>query len=145
MMLAQYYEVIKAIHIIAVISWMAGMLYLPRIFVYHTSVKANSETSEVFKKMERRLMRFIMNPAIIIVYITGLLNAYIYGIEALGIWFHIKMGAVFILTLMHGLFARWRKAFERDQNILSSTFYRFINEVPTVMMIIAVFMVVLKP
>ncbi len=145
MLFAEYYEIIKAIHIVAVISWMAGMLYLPRIFVYHSMVNASSETYQIFKIMERRLMTFIMNPAIIVVYITGVINASVYGIEALGIWFHIKMGAVLILTLMHGLFAVWRKAFAKNQNVFSSTFYRVINEVPTVMMIIAVFMVVLKP
>ena len=145
MLFAEYYEIIKAIHIIAVISWMAGMLYLPRIFVYHSMVEATSETSQMFKIMERRLMKFIMNPAMIAVYITGLINASVYGIAALGIWFYIKMGAVLILTLMHGLFSLWRKAFAKNQNVFSSTFYRVINEVPTAMMIIAVFMVVLKP
>jgi putative membrane protein len=124
---------------------MAGMLYLPRLYVYHTSAKSGSELDTTFKLMELRLLRYIMNPAMIIVYITGFMNAYIYGFEALGVWFKIKFTAVVLLTLVHGLFAKWRKMFSNNQNIHSANFYRVINEVPTILMIIAVCMVIIKP
>lgn len=143
--MADYYDWFKALHIIFVISWMSGIFYLPRLYVYHTKVKAGSEQDKLFQKMERKLLRIIMNPAMIGTYIFGLMNAYIYGFEALGIWFHIKMTAVLVLTIFHGLLARWRKDFELGQNKHSERFYRIINEVPAIMMIIIVIMVVTKP
>lgn len=145
MHIASHYSTIKAIHVISVISWMAGMLYLPRLYVYHASAKQGSELDNTFKLMELRLLRYIMNPAMIIVYITGFMNAYIYGIEALGGWFHIKFTAVILLTLIHGLFAKWRKMFSQNKNTYSPNFYRVINEVPTILMVIAVCMVIIKP
>lgn len=143
--MADYYDWFKALHIIFVISWMAGIFYLPRLYVYHTKVKVGSEQDKMFQTMERKLLRIIMNPAMIGTYIFGLKNAYIYGLEALGIWFHIKMTAVIGLTIVHGLLARWRKDFEAGKNKHSERFYRYFNEVPAVLMVIAVFMVVLKP
>ena len=143
--MANYYEWFKALHIISVIAWMAGILYLPRLFVYHTKAKFGSDMDKTFQVMECRLLRIIMNPAMISTYFFGLLVAYIYGLEALGIWFHIKMTMVLMLTIMHGLMSRWRKDFATGKNIHSEKFYRIINEVPVIMMIIAVFMVTLKP
>jgi protoporphyrinogen IX oxidase len=143
--MADYYDWFKAFHIIFVISWMAGIFYLPRLFVYHTKVKIGSEQDGLFQTMERRLLRGIMNPAMIGTYVFGLINAYIYGVEALGFWFHIKMTAVIALTIIHGLLARWRKDFEKGQNKHSEKFYRIFNEVPVIAMIVAVIMVVTKP
>jgi putative membrane protein len=100
---------------------------------------------KTFQLMELRLLKIIINPAMIGTLIFGLLNAYIYGFVALGIWFHIKMTAVLVLMIIHGLLARWRKDFASGQNKHSENFYKMINEVPTIMMIIAVFMVILKP
>ena len=144
-MLFDYYEIFKVLHIISLISWMAGMFYLPRLFVYHVDVKIGSETDEVFKIMERRLLRIIINPAMISTLIFGLLLTYIYGFKAVGIWFHIKMFAVILLFGLHGFFARCRKNFENGKNAYSSRFFRIINEVPVVLMIICVIMVIIKP
>lgn len=145
LIMANYYEWFKAIHIIAVISWMAGLLYMPRLFVYHSKAEIGSEMDKTFQIMERKLLRLIMNPAMIFTIIFGLINAKIYGFVALGIWFHIKMAAVFILVLFHGFLSRQRKIFMLGKNIYSEKFYRLINEIPTICMVIAVFMVVLKP
>lgn len=143
--MAEYYSWFKAIHVIAVISWMAAILYLPRLYVYHCNVKFGSEADKMLQIMEYRLLKFIMTPAMIAAYIFGLINAYIYGVEALGVWFHIKMTAVIGLTIMHGLLAKWRKDFAIGANQKSQKFYRIINEVPTILMIIAVIMVIVKP
>lgn len=140
-----YYQWFKAMHVISVISWMAGMLYLPRLYVYHSSVKYNSEMDKTFQTMEKKLMRFIMNPAMVFTYIFGLFNAYIYGFVALGMWFHIKMLAVLLLTCLHGFFAKCRKDFCNQNNKYSATFYRIINEVVTALMIISVIAVIVKP
>lgn len=143
--MAEFYELFKALHIISVIAWMAGLLYLPRLYVYHAGVKIDSEASSVFKLMELRLLRYIMNPAMLFTFIFGLLLTYIYGIQAMGPWFHIKMLCVTLLAVFHGLLSRWRRDFEKDINIKGPNFFRVINEIPTILMIIAVFMVVLKP
>lgn len=140
-----YYEWFKAIHIIAVISWMAGLLYMPRLFVYHSKAEIGSEMDKTFQIMERKLLRFIMNPAMILAIIFGLINAKIYGFVALGIWFHIKMTAVLGLVLFHGFLSRQRKIFILGKNTYSEKFYRIINEIPTLCMIVAVVMVVVKP
>ena len=142
------YHWLKALHIIAVISWMAGMLYLPRLFVYHTRVKPGSEASELFKVMEKKLMRIIINPAMIVSWILGLwlaitLNAF--DTQANGSWLHAKLGLVILMQLAHAAMSRYRKAFERDQNTKSEKFFRFFNEVPAVLMIGIVIIVVLKP
>jgi putative membrane protein len=141
----QYFEFYKAMHIISVIAWMAGMLYLPRLFVYHTQTSVGSELDETFKLMESRLLRYIMNPAMISTYIFGFLMSYVYGIYALGPWFHIKMLAVLALSGAHGFFAVCRKKFERGENKFGGNFYRLVNEVPTILMIIAIFTVIFKP
>ena len=143
------YDWIKAFHIIAVIAWMAGMLYLPRLFVYHCAAEKGSVQSETFKVMERRLLRGIINPAMILAIGLGLWLAWLgpdsrYGWFASG-WLQAKIALVLALSAVHGLFARWVKAFAADRNRHSQRFYRFINEVPTVLMIAIVILVVLKP
>ena len=143
------YEWIKAFHIIAVIAWMAGMLYLPRLFVYHCAAEKGSVQSETFKVMERRLLRGIINPAMILAIALGLWLAWLgpdsrYGWFASG-WLQAKIALVLGLSAVHGLFARWVKAFAADNNRHSQRFYRFINEVPTLLMIAIVILVVLKP
>lgn len=137
---------VKVLHIVAVISWMAGMLYLPRLFVYHADAAPGSAQSETFKIMERRLLRGIMTPAMIVAVGAGL---------ALFAWpgygngthfsLHIKMLFVLGLVVFHMVCARWRKVFERDENRRPARFYRFWNEVPAVAMIIIVALVVVKP
>ena len=144
-----YYEWLKAFHIIAVIAWMAGMLYLPRLFVYHCAAEKGSVQSETFKVMERRLLRGIINPAMIAAIALGLWLAWLgpdsrYGWFASG-WLWAKIALVLALSAVHGLFARWVKGFAADSNPYSQRFYRFINEVPTVLMIAIVILVVLKP
>jgi protoporphyrinogen IX oxidase len=143
------YGWVKAFHIIAVIAWMAGMLYLPRLFVYHCAAERGSIQSETFKVMERRLLRAIINPAMIATWVLGLWLAWHgpdirYGWFA-SPWLHAKLALVIVLSGLHGLFARWVKAFGTDQNRHSQRFYRIINEVPTVLMIAIVLLVVLKP
>jgi putative membrane protein len=143
------YEWIKAFHIIAVIAWMAGMLYLPRLFVYHCEADKGSVQSETFKVMERRLLRAIINPAMIATWVFGLWLAWLgpdsrYGWFASG-WLWAKIILVLGLSAVHGLLARWRKDFAQDRNRHSQKFYRIINEVPTILMILIVLVVVLKP
>jgi protoporphyrinogen IX oxidase len=138
------YAWVKAFHIIAVIAWMAGMLYLPRLFVYHCAAEAGSVQSETFKVMERRLLRAIITPAMIATWIFGLWLAWRGGWFGFG-WLQIKLSVVVLLSALHGLLARWVKDFAADRNRHSQKFYRIINEVPTVAMIIAVLLVVLKP
>ncbi|MGX6960050.1 MAG: protoporphyrinogen oxidase HemJ [Rickettsia endosymbiont of Pentastiridius leporinus] len=143
--MASYYLWFKSIHLISAICWIAGLLYLPRIYAYHSKVKIGSEMDKTFQIMELRLLRIIMNPAMISTFIFGLINAYIYGFVALGVWFHVKILAVLVLVIFHGLLARWRKDFAKGKNLHSEKFYRVINEVPTICMIIAVIMVIVKP
>jgi putative membrane protein len=143
------YEWIKAFHIIAVIAWMAGMLYLPRLFVYHCAAETGSVQSETFKVMERRLLRAIINPAMVATWVFGLALAWLgpdsrYGWFASG-WLWAKIILVLGLSAVHGLLARWMKDFAHDCNRHSQKFYRIINEVPTVLMILIVLLVVLKP
>ena len=138
------YEWIKALHIIAVISWMAGMLYLPRLFVYHTETAPGSESSERFKVMERRLLKGIMNPAMIAVWILGPLLAWLTG-AYLDTWLQIKFVLVLIMSGMHGLYVgRWRD-FANDRNTHSARYYRIINEVPAVLMVLIVILVKVQP
>ena len=143
--MSDYYEWFKAFHVIAVIAWMAGMFYLPRLYVYHTRAKVGSEMDKTFRVMEYRLLKFIMNPAMIATYLFGFIVAYIYGFKALGIWFHIKFAMVLAITVMHGFLARWRKDFVNGKNTRSENFYRITNEVPAIAMMIAVIMVIVKP
>jgi putative membrane protein len=143
------YGWVKAFHIIAVFAWMAGMLYLPRLFVYHCAAEKGSVQSETFKVMERRLLRLIVNPAMIATWVFGLWLAWLgpdshYGWFASG-WLQTKLVLVVILSAVHGLLARWMKAFARDENRHSARFYRIINEIPTLLLIGIVLLVVLKP
>jgi putative membrane protein len=135
---------IKTLHLIAVIAWMAGMLYLPRLFVYHADAAVGSEVSQTFKVMEKRLLRLIINPAMIAVWITGLLLAYRMGYFQSG-WLHAKIGLVVILSGVHGYLAGRVRAFAEDRNERPAKFYRILNEVPTVIMVLIVFLVVMKP
>jgi len=138
------YEWIKALHVIAVISWMAGMLYLPRLFVYHCEAEVGSKQSETFKVMERRLLRAIINPAMIVTWLAGIYLAWAGGWYRAP-WFHAKLLLVLVLSGVHGLFARWVKAFAVDKNLHNQKFYRIINEVPTLLMIGIVVLVIVKP
>jgi protoporphyrinogen IX oxidase len=138
------YEWIKALHVIAVISWMAGMLYLPRLFVYHCAAEIGSKQSETFKVMERRLLRAIINPAMIVTWLAGLYLAW-KGHWFSQPWLHTKLLLVVVLSGVHGFFARCVKDFAADRNQRSQKFYRIINEVPTVLMILIVILVIVKP
>jgi protoporphyrinogen IX oxidase len=138
------YEWVKAFHIIAVIAWMAGMLYLPRLFVYHCEAEPGSKQSETFKLMERRLLRLIINPAMIVVWLLGLYMAW----EAPWydeLWLQLKVALVLAMSGLHGFFVRWVKDFAADRNRHSQKFYRIINEVPAVLIVAIVLLVVLKP
>ena len=140
------YLTFKALHLIAVISWMAGLLYLPRIFVYHSQTKENKEQSETFKIMERKLYFYIMNPAMLLSWIFGVLLIHTQGVESLGfLWMKIKLGLVLILTGYHLYLLLLLRDFQVDDNPKSSRFFRIINEIPTVLLIIIIFVVVFKP
>ena len=138
------YEWLKAFHIIAVIAWMAGMLYLPRLFVYHSAADVGSIQSETFKVMERRLLRAIMTPAMIATWLLGLWLAYQAGWFKAP-WLHAKLLLVFLLSGVHGMLSRYVKDFAADKRRKSAKFFRIINEVPTVLMILIVILVVVKP
>ena len=132
-----YYMWIKAFHVISVISWMAGMLYLPRLYVYHATADKGSELSETLKIMERRLLRLIINPAMILSWSFGLMMiAANPSLLTAGSWLHVKLTAVILLMVFHVFLSRWRKAFLKDENKHSAGFFRKINEIPTVLMII---------
>ena len=139
----ELYDVIKILHIVSVISWLAGLLYLPRIFVYHAQVAVGSESDKIFQTMERRLLRFIMLPAMILTFGFGLYLASEIGFEF--VWLHIKITLVLGLAGLHGFLSRCRKNFEKGQNKHSQKFYRIINEVPTLLMLAIVTLVILKP
>ena len=135
---------LKALHIVAVIAWMAGMFYLPRLFVYHSTTKPGSELSETFKMMERRLINFIMMPAMIVTWIVGIVL--VFQGQWLGAgWFHAKFMLVVLMTVLHGLFAHWVNEFSFDRNRYSEKTYRVINELPTLLLIVIVVLVVVKP
>lgn len=137
---------IKAFHVISVISWMAGQFYLPRLFVYHCQAKVGSEESERFKVMERKLLRMIINPAMILAFIFGILLALMPGmINWNAKWWVVKLVAILLLTAYHGACVLWWKQFLNDQNRHSENYYRLMNEVPTVLMIVIVIMVVVQP
>ena len=144
--LLDYYLWLKALHIIAVVSWMAGLLYLPRLFVYHADAPAGGDLSRTFKIMEARLYRYIMRPAMIATWVFGGLMLYANwdGIMAMG-WMHTKLTLVIGLTGIHHVFGAWRKKFETDANTRSAKFYRVWNEVPTLILILVVILVVVKP
>lgn len=137
---------IKALHIISAIAWMAGLLYLPRLFVYHAAAEPGSESSETFKVMERRLLRAIMNPALITVLLTGgLILGVAEGPELMSGWLLAKLACAAGLLVLHMMMARWRRHFAIDANMRSGKFYRMVNEAPTVLMIAIVILAVVKP
>ena len=144
--LGSLYPWVKALHVIAVIAWMAGLLYLPRLFVYHAAEPKGSAAAETFKVMERRLLRGIMNPAMIAAFVFGGLLLLTPGVvDWTNGWIYVKLTAVAGLTIVHHRLASWRKEFAADANRRSVRFYRVVNEVPTLLMIVIVIMVVVKP
>jgi len=142
--LSNYIPWLLAAHLIAVIAWMAAMLYLPRLFVYHTQAAPGSESSERFKVMERRLLKAIMNPSMIAVWILGLLLAWLTD-AYLQPWMQIKFVLVLIMSGTHGLFVRCWRAFAEDRNTHSARFYRIVNEVPALLMVLIVILVKVRP
>jgi len=138
------YEWVKALHIISVIAWMAGMLYLPRLLVYHCAAPAGSVQSDTFKTMERRLLKAIINPAMIATWVFGLWLVWLGGF-AYATWFQAKFALVIVLSGVHGMLSRYVRDFAADRNWRSEKFYRIINEVPTILMIAIVLLVVIKP
>ena len=137
---------LKALHIISVIAWMVGLLYLPRLFVYHCDAPAGSLSSETFKVMERRLYWAIMTPAMLATWLFGLgLLASSPVVDWSSVWVHLKLFLVVIMTGLHGIMARWQRDFADDANRHSARFYRILNEVPTVLMIAIVLTVTIKP
>ncbi|ETR77787.1 membrane protein [Afipia sp. P52-10] len=138
------YEWVKAFHVIAVISWMAGMLYLPRLFVYHCEAEVGSKQSETFKLMERKLLKVIINPAMILTWVLGLWLVYEGGWHKAG-WFQTKFVLVLILSALHGMLTRYWRDFANDRNTKSQRFFRIINEVPAILMVGIVILVIVKP
>lgn len=143
-MAGELYPWVKAAHVIAVIAWMAGMLYLPRLFVYHVGALPGSVQSETFKVMERRLLRAIINPAMIASWALGLWLAHLGNFWGAG-WFHGKLLLLLGMQLTHAAYARWRRRFAEDANTNAERVYRIANEVPTVLMIGIVILVIVKP
>ena len=143
--LSEHYLWLKALHVISVIFWMAGMAYLPRLFVYHAETEPGSEKSETFKVMERRLLRGIINPAMIATFIFGGLMLWANPALLSEPWLHTKLFLVAVMATLHGFFARWRKDFEADRNRRSARFYRIVNEGPPTLVIFIVILVIVKP
>ena len=141
-----FYLLFKSLHLISVISWMAGLLYLPRIFVYHSQNSSEKKTSEIFKTMERKLFFYIMTPAMILSWIFGVILIHSIGFQQIGqTWMILKIILVIFLTLYHFYLGKILAQFKIDQNIHSHKFYRIINEIPTLLLILIVFVVVFKP
>jgi len=133
-------------HLISMVAWMAGLFYLPRLYVYHAQTKIGSESSELFKVMERRLLRGIMNPAMIATWIFGILLVLTPGRVNWHMgWFHAKLSLVVLMSIFHMFCSRWRKAFLADRNQHTEKFFRIVNEIPTVLLIIIVILAVVKP
>jgi putative membrane protein len=144
--MAEYYQWFKALHIISVIAWMAGMLYLPRLYVYHADAEPGSDKSETFKIMERRLLRAITNPAMVASFLFGgLMLATPGAIDWSMGWIWVKLAMIGLMAAIHGLLARWRRDFESDRNTRPARFYRMWNEAPTIPLIVIVMMAVVKP
>ncbi len=140
------YLYIKALHIISIIAWMAGLLYLPRLFVYHARVMPGSEADLAFQTMERKLLRIIMNPAMIATFIFGIWLIMLGAIDFRHAgWLHVKIVFVLILAAMHGLMAKYRRDFALGRNIRSEKFYRIFNEIPAIIMVVIVLLAVVKP
>ena len=141
-----YYLLFKSLHLIVVISWMAGLLYLPRIFVYHVENSGKKETTEIFEVMEKRLYFYIMRPAMILSWFFGIILIYISGIDIFSqVWLHIKLGLVVILTIYHEYLGICLKSLKLKTNTKTSKFFRIINEVPTIILIFIIFIVIFKP
>ena len=141
-----YYLLFKSLHLIAVISWMAGLLYLPRIFVYHVENLEKKETTEIFEVMEKRLYFYIMRPAMILSWFFGIILIYISGVDIFSqLWMHIKLGLVLLLTIYHEYLGICLKSLKLNNNTKSSKFFRIINEVPTIILIFIIFIVIFKP
>lgn len=141
---AGLYLWVKAVHVIAVMSWMAGMLYLPRLFIYHCEASAGSEASETFKIMEQRLLRVIINPAMVVAWVLGLYLAWT-GFAFMGAWLWLKLALVVALSAVHGYFASAVRAFSENRNKKTAGHWRLMNEAPTVLMIVIVILVIVKP
>ena len=139
-----WYLWLKAFHVMSVMAWMAGLFYLPRLFVYHCQQEKGSHTSETLKTMERKLLKMIMNPAMMASWIFGLVIAIQIDAFTQG-WFHVKLLMVVAMTVFHIFLGKWRKDFEVDQNQRDERFFRLINEIPTLLMVIIVLMVIIKP
>lgn len=144
-MLLDWYDWIKALHVVSIIAWMAGLLYLPRLYVYHVDAPAGSVQSETFKVMERRLLRAIMNPAMIASWLFGILMLIATPDWLSQPWFHAKALGIAGLTCLHHWLSRRRREFAADANTRSARTYRVMNEVPTAMMVLVVIMVIVKP
>ena len=141
-----YYLLFKSLHLIAVISWMAGLLYLPRIFVYHAENNTEKNTSEIFKIMERRLMFYIMTPAMILSWFFGIFLILINEISiTLNLWVQTKLFLVVLLTIYHLFLGYYLKKFALDENKKSAKFFRIINEIPTILLILIIFVIIYKP
>ena len=141
-----YYLLFKSLHLIAVISWMAGLLYLPRIFVYHVENSERKETTEIFEIMEKRLYFYIMRPAMILSWLFGIILIYINGIDIFSqLWMHIKLGLVVLLTIYHEYLGICLRSLKLKTNTKTSKFFRIINEVPTIILILIIFIVIFKP
>ena len=145
--LAHIYPWTKALHVISLIAWMAGVFYLPRLYVYHTALTMGSPESERFKVMERRLLKQIINPAMIATWLFGLMLVLTPGVIdwAHDGWWHVKFTMVLLMSGFHGAMSKWRREFLEDRNRRSHKFYRIANEVPTILMVIIVIMVIVKP
>jgi putative membrane protein len=144
--LSLFYPWTKAFHVISMVAWMAGMFYLPRLYVYHTEMPPGSRESERFKVMEYRLMKQIINPAMIATFVFGTLLILTPGvIDWSWGWWHVKLTGIFLMSGFHGMLSRWRRDFMEDRNRRSQRFYRIANEVPTLLLILIVIMVIVRP
>ena len=140
------YLLFKSLHLISVISWMAGLLYLPRIFVYHVENFEKKETTKIFETMERKLYNYIMRPAMILSWLFGVILIYLNGLESLAsLWLQIKLVLVFILTIYHEYLGKCLRNLKDGSDNKSSKFYRIINEIPTILLILTIFVVIFKP
>ncbi|MGH7152449.1 MAG: protoporphyrinogen oxidase HemJ [Acetobacteraceae bacterium] len=144
--LASFYPWAKAFHVISMVAWMSGMFYLPRLYVYHCGTRVGSAESERFKVMEQRLLRQIVNPAMISTWTFGIILVLTPGvIDWSWGWWHVKLAAVIAMSALHGEFSRWRKDFLHDRNRRSARFYRIANEIPTLLVVLIVIMVIVRP
>ena len=145
MTMAEWFPWLKVIHIVSVVAWMAGLFYLPRLFVYHRDVAPGSEASELFKVMERRLMTAILRPAGVASLVSGVLLFIAGGFEFLQVWVLGKLAAVLLLCVYHGVLEGHLRRFARDERVRDARFFRILNEVPTLLLIIIVVFIVIKP